>query len=84
MPLRVDIARTIFRPHTAGPVAGQNFLYDSAREQLRPLSAHELYRRLPISHRICRIYAPSTDHGPQIAAALDQMLGGAIDDVTNM
>lgn len=84
LPLRVDIARTIFRPHTAGPVAGQNFLYDAARDQLRPLSAHELYRRLPISHRICRIYAPSTDHGPQIAAALDQMLGGAIDDVTNM
>ncbi|HMC11909.1 MAG TPA: metal-dependent phosphohydrolase, partial [Pirellulaceae bacterium] len=82
---RVDIARTIFRPPTAGPATGQNFLYDSARDQLRPLAAHELYRRLPISHRLCRVYATNAEHAPQIAAALDQMLGGdAIDDLTNM
>jgi uncharacterized protein len=84
LPLRVDIARTIFRPHTAGPAAGQNFLYDSARDRVRPLSADEFYRRLPISHRLCRVYAANTEHAPQIAAALDQMLGGAVDDVTNM
>jgi HD superfamily phosphohydrolase len=85
LPLQIDIARTIFRPHTAGPATGQNFLYDSARDQLRPLAAHELYRRLPISHRLCRVYATTAEHAPQIAAALDQMLGGdAIDDLTNM
>jgi HD superfamily phosphohydrolase len=84
LPLRVDIARTIFRPHTAGPAAGQNFLFDSAKNRVQPLTAHELYRRLPISHRLCRVYAHSLAHAPQIAAALDTMLGGAIDDVTNM
>jgi uncharacterized protein len=84
LPLRVDIARTIFRPHTAGPATGQNYLYDSARDRVRPLSADEFYRRLPISHRLCRVYATSGEHAPQIATALDQMLGGAVDDVTNM
>ena len=84
LPLRVDIARTLFRPHTAGPAAGQNFLFDSSTGRVRPLSANELYRRLPISHRLCRVYAETTHHAPQIAAALDTLLGGAVDDVTNM
>jgi hypothetical protein len=84
LPLRVDIARTIFRPHTAGPAGGQNFLFDSATSRVRPLSANELFRRLPISHRLCRVYAHTTDHAPQIAAALDALLGGAVDDITNM
>ena len=84
VPLRVDIARTIFRPHTSGPAGGQNFLYDSATDRVRPLSTNELFRRLPISHRLCRVYAHTTDHAPQIAAALDALLGGAVDDATNM
>ncbi|MEX2025694.1 MAG: metal-dependent phosphohydrolase, partial [Pirellulaceae bacterium] len=85
LPLRVDLARTIFRPHTAGPAAGQNFLYDSARGVVRPLTADEFYKRLPVSHRICRIYAHSGEHAAVISAALDQLLGaGGMDDVTNM
>jgi uncharacterized protein len=85
IPLRVDIARTIFRPHTAGPAAGQNFLYDSARDRVRPLTAHEFYKRLPISHRLCRVYAKSPEVAGPVAAALDQIIGHtAIDDLTNM
>jgi HD superfamily phosphohydrolase len=84
LPMRVDLARTIFRPHTAGPASGQNFLFDSAKNVVQPLSANTFIRRLPISHRLCRIYAHSNDHAPQIAAALDQLLGGSVDDVTNM
>ena len=84
LPLRVDIARTIFRPHTAGPASGQNFLFDSAKNRVQPLTANEFFRRLPISHRLCRVYAHTAEHAPQIAAALDSMLGGAVDDVTNM
>ena len=57
LPLRVDIARHIERPHTRGPSGGQNFLYDSARDEVRPLNANELFSRLPTSQRICRIYA---------------------------
>ena len=85
MPLRVDLARTIFRPHTSGPAAGQNFLFDSARQLVRPLTADEFYRRLPVSHRVFRVYAHSREHAEVISAALDQMLGaGGQDDVTNM
>lgn len=85
IPLRVDIARTILRPHTTGPVAGQNFLFDSARRVVRPLVAEELYRRLPISHRLCRIYAKSQEHAAVITTALDQLVGGpTADDATNM
>ena len=85
LPLRIDLARTIFRPHTAGPATGQNFLYDSSRGLVRPLTADEFFRRLPVSHRICRVYAHSSQHAAVISAAVDQLLGaGGIDDVTNM
>jgi len=84
-PIRVDIARHIHRPHTRGPTAGQNFLYDSARDRVRPLSTHELYQRIPISYRICRVYAQSTEPAAALAAALDRLLGGGSeDDLTNM
>ncbi len=83
-PLRVDIARHIFRPHTQGPSTGQNFLYDSARDAIRPLTANQLFRRLPISFRICRIYGEATDHAAAVATALDTLLGGTTDDPTNM
>ncbi len=85
LPLRIDVARQIHRPHTRGPAAGHNFLYDADRGKVRPLDAHELYRRLPISHRICRIYARTLEHRREITEALDQILGDAAeDDVTNM
>lgn len=85
LPLRIDIARHIHRPHTSGPASGQNYLYDSARHRVRPLTAHELYQRLPLSHRICRIYAQSNEHSAPLAAALDALIGGrGEDDLTNM
>jgi hypothetical protein len=85
LPLRVDIARAIFRPHTRGPAAGQNFLYDSARQTVRPLTTNQLFERLPISQRICRIYAHTLEHAADLAAAMDALLGDAAeDDLTNM
>ncbi|MFM7071386.1 MAG: HD domain-containing protein [Planctomycetota bacterium] len=84
-PLRVDIARHIFRPHTRGPAAGQNFLFDSARHRVRPLQANQLFERLPVSHRICRVYTHSAEHADAITGALDSLIGGtAQDDLTNM
>lgn len=84
-PMRVDIARLIHRPHTRGPAGGQNFLYDSAQQRVRPLSVNELYLRMPVSHRICRIYAESAAESSHLVAALDALIGGrADDDVTNM
>jgi uncharacterized protein len=86
LPLRVDIARHIFRPHTQGPSAGQNFLFDSAHSAIRPLTAHQLFRRLPVAYRICRVYAETTDQAAAaaVATALDGLLGSAADDPTNM
>ena len=85
LPFRVDIARHIHRPHTKGPAGGQNFLYDSARDSVRPLTTNELFRHAPVSHRICRVYAESLEHREQLTAALDGLLGGnAEDDLTNM
>jgi hypothetical protein len=84
-PLRVDVARHIYRPHTAGPAEGQNFLYESSRGRLRPLTDDALFRRLPASHRICRVYATASTHRNAVAAALDELLGsGGGDDLTNM
>ena len=83
--MRVDIARHLHRPHTHGPAGGQNFLYDAARDRVRSLSANQLFSRLPVSHRICRIYAESDEHTAELAAALDSLIGhSAEDDLTNM
>lgn len=85
IPLRVDLARHVHRPGTLGPAAGQNFLYDPGRDQVRPLSDHELFRQIPISFRICRVYAPTRQHDAALSAALDALIGPeSIDDRTNM
>ncbi len=53
---KVDLARHLHRPDTRGPSAGQNYLYDPARGEPRPLTDDQLFRQLPLAHRICRIY----------------------------
>lgn len=85
LPLKVDLARHIHRPDTRGPSMGQNFLWDPARNEPRPLSDDQLFRQLPASHRICRVYAQQEGYAPQLAAALDALVGpGGSDDLTNM
>jgi HD superfamily phosphohydrolase len=85
MELHVDLPRMIYRPYTHGPAAGQNFLYDAALQQVRPLNDHELFRNLPGAQRLCRVYAKSTEHAVAITAALDSLLiGSSADDATNM
>lgn len=84
LPLRVDLARHVHRPGTRGPAEGQNFLYDGARDQIRPLSDSELFRQIPMSYRICRIYAEDRRHDAALASALDELIGGGSDDRTNM
>lgn len=82
---RVDIARHIHRPHTRGPSAGQNYLFDSARNETRLLTANALYNRLPFSHHIVRIYAKSNEYSGEFARAIDELFGGVgTDDLTNM
>ncbi|HEX4148595.1 MAG TPA: HD domain-containing protein [Pirellulales bacterium] len=83
--LRVDLPRHVHRPGTRGPAAGQNFMYDPARDVVRPLSDHELIRQLPLSYRICRVYAPDESLHGELATALDSLLRSeSADDRTNM
>ncbi len=85
LPLRFDPARHVYRPGAHTPAAGQNFLYDAASETIRPLDDRELFRRIPMSYRICRIYAEDTRHNGELAAAMDRLIGSSgIDDPTNM
>jgi uncharacterized protein len=84
-PLVIDLARHVSRPHTRGPAAGQNFLFDPAHGKPRPLTDDQLFRQLPVSHRICRVYAEDDRYAADIAAALDRLIGpGGADDLTNM
>jgi HD superfamily phosphohydrolase len=85
LPLRFDPARHVHRPGARAPAAGQNYLYDSATGQIRSLDDRELFRQLPLSYRICRIYAEDDRHNAQLAAVMDRLTTGAgADDVTNM
>jgi len=85
MPLRVDTARHVHRPGAHTPAAGQNFLFDPASGKIHNLDARELFRRIAISYRICRIYAEDHKHNAELASAMDQLTrAGGADDATNM
>jgi len=84
LPLRFDPARHVHRPGAKAPAAGQNFLYDPVTGRIRKLDDRELFRQIPLSYRLCRIYAEDTDHSAELAAAMDQLTSGTVDDPTNM
>jgi hypothetical protein len=85
LPLKVDTARHVHRPGAHTPAAGQNFLYDPATGKIRSLDDRELFRRIAISFRICRIYALDHTHEADLSAALDRLTGDtAADEATNM
>jgi hypothetical protein len=68
-----------------GATAGMNYYFDSASGKIRSLTMHGLYRMLPISHTIVRIYAHDRQHEAFFAQVLDDLLGNAVeDDLTNM
>jgi HD superfamily phosphohydrolase len=85
MPLRVDTARHVHRPGAHTPTSGLNFLYDPATSKIHHLDARELFRRISISYRICRIYSQDHEHNAELASAMEQLTqtSGA-DDATNM
>ena len=82
--LKLDIARHYHRPSTRVPTCGQNFLYDPATEEPQELTDSQLFREIPLSSAICRIYAKNDEHHPAINAALDAVLGDTGDATTNM
>ncbi len=85
LPLKVDTARHVHRPGAHAPTAGQNFLFDPATGIIHRLDDRELFRRIAISFRICRVYALDREHDAELAAAMDRLTGqSAADDETNM
>jgi HD superfamily phosphohydrolase len=85
LPFQVDLAKHIHRPNTVGATAGMNYYFDSSSGRIRSLTMHGLYRMLPISHTIVRIYAHDHQHEAFVAQVLDDLLGSASeDDLTNM
>lgn len=85
LPLRIDLARHVHRPGTQGPVAGQNFYFDPATNDIRELNASELFRQVPLASRICRVYTLNRQHDAALAAALDRLVAPRVaDDTTNM
>jgi hypothetical protein len=84
LPLRVDTARHVHRPGAHMPAGGQNFLLDPATGKIRSLDDRELFRRIAISYRICRIYALDSSHNAELAAVMERLTGGSADDATNM
>lgn len=82
-PFRADVARHYHRPIRSSSI-GQNFLYEPARQQIRPLVEHPLLARLPTSFSVCRLYVHDHQHDSDLAGALDRLLKGTGDDKTNM
>jgi len=89
--IRIDIPRHAQRPGTHLPSANLNFLYDPASEQVRRLEEEELFRDIPQSYRICRIYASEETVGnpatkTALVQAFDRLTSQSrpADDTTNM
>ncbi|WP_298862821.1 HD domain-containing protein [uncultured Gimesia sp.] len=82
--LRIDIARHYHRPSGRLPAGGQNFLLDPGTEQTQELNDDELFRALPVSFLIFRIYTRDHLHDLEMTNALNAALGEVSDSKTNM
>ena len=83
--LRVDIARHLHRPGKDLPTKNLNFLYDANNNRVRSLEEEEVFRHIPQSFKICRVYTKYAEHRKAVADSLSKLLstsGG--DDLTNM
>ena len=59
-------------PHAGG---GPEFSLRSGHQRIRSLDDRQLFRRIAISYRICRIYALDNHHNGELAAVLDRLTG---------
>ena len=84
IPLALDMARHYHRPSARLPSGGQNFLLDPTESAPRELHDDELFRSLPISFAIFRVYAKTHEHDAALNTALNSVLGEAVDMKTNM
>ncbi len=84
VPLNIDVARHYHRPSGRLPAGGQNWLLDPNAPAPQELHDDELFKALPISFVIVRIYCRDHRHDAPIVAALNSVLGDAVDAKTNM
>ncbi|MGY8771176.1 MAG: HD domain-containing protein [Pirellulales bacterium] len=85
MPLKLAVSRYIYRPNTQGPAKRQNYLYDSGLNEIKDLTTDQIFRNLPNSRHLCRVYAEDKTHAAELSKALDALFGGqGRDDLTNM
>ncbi|MDR1477406.1 MAG: HD domain-containing protein [Planctomycetaceae bacterium] len=63
----------------------QNCLFDPATKTIHHLEDEDLFRYIPQSYRICRIYTKNIDHAAPLAEAMSRVAGGEdYDTETNM
>jgi HD superfamily phosphohydrolase len=84
LPLKIDVARHYHRPSGRLPAGGQNFLLDPAVGEPQELHDDELFRSLPSSFAVIRIYSQDHTHDRALVSALNAVLGEASDAKTNM
>lgn len=84
LPLKIDVARHYHRPSGRIPTGGQNFLLDPAAGAPQELSDDELFRALPLSFVVFRIYTQDHRHDAALHKALAGVLGDGTDAKTNM
>ena len=84
IPIKIDVARHYHRPSGRLPAGGQNFLLDPAVGVPQELNDDELFRTLPISFMIFRVYSTDHTHDAEVAQAMGEMLGESSDTKTNM
>ena len=84
LPLRYDVARLYHRPSGRLPTGGQNWLLDPAAGEPQELSDDDLFRALPTSFLIFRIYNQDHRYDAALHTALASVLGDSTDAKTNM
>jgi len=83
--LRIDVAKHYHRPSGKRPAGKQNYWFDPTTGESHELDDDELFRNLPTSFLIFRIYSRDHDHDRELAAALRKVAGsGDSDTKTNM
>jgi uncharacterized protein len=84
MPLRIDVAKHYHRPSARLPAGGQNFLLEPASPTPVELNDDDLFRSLPVSFLVFRVYAQDHASDTALNEALNKVLGATADMKTNM
>lgn len=84
IPMTLDVAPHYHRPSARLPAGGQNYLLDPGIGSPVELNDDELFRALPTSFAIFRIYTKTREHHAAVNAALNAVLGDVTDAKTNM